>query len=84
MGMSAADLYRAKRDEQFLMDEAIRKPRPAAYIDKPVRPEQAIPRLLGDELIDASRAAVGAYYSHNGDGLNRSIRWLAKLVGGAV
>ena len=82
--MSAADLYRAKRDEQFMMDEAIRKQRPAAYIDKPVTPEDAIPRLLGDELIDAARDAVGAYYRHNDERLYRSIRWLAKLVGGAV
>jgi hypothetical protein len=43
----------------------------------------AIPRLLGDELIDASRAAVGAYYRHDDNRLDRAIQWMAKLVGGA-
>jgi hypothetical protein len=68
--------------ERIAMDEAINKPA-GGYIDRPVTPEMSIPRLLGDELIDAARAAVGSYYSHNDDRLDHAIKWLAKLVGGA-
>jgi len=81
MGMSAAE--RRLDPEAQLIDEAIRR-QAGPYIDKRVKAELAIPRLLGDELIDAARDAVGAYYRHDDKRLDRSIRWLAKLVGGAV
>jgi hypothetical protein len=66
----------------MMIEEAISKPS-GGYIDRAVTPEMSIPRLLGDELIAASRAAVGAYYAHDDDGLDLTIKWLAKLVGGA-
>jgi hypothetical protein len=65
-----------------LIEEAVTKPR-GGYINRAVSPEMSIPRLLGDELIDASRAAVTAYYAHDDDRLDHAIKWLAKLVGGA-
>jgi hypothetical protein len=71
-----------KRLERIAIDEAVTKPS-GGYIDRAVTPEHSIPRLLGDELIDASRAAVTAYYAHDDDRLDKAIKWMAKLVGGA-
>lgn len=71
-----------KRIERLAIDEAVTKPR-GGYINRAVSPEQAIPKLLGDELIDAARAAVRAYYAHDDDRLDDAIKWVAKLVGGA-
>jgi hypothetical protein len=71
-----------QRLERMLIEEA-RFKRAGGYLDRPVTPEMSIPRLLGDELIDASREAVSAYYRHDDERLDRGIRWLARLVGGA-
>jgi hypothetical protein len=71
-----------RRHERMMIDEAVVKRR-GGYIDRAVSPELSIPRLLGDELIDAGRATVGAYYARDRRRLNRAVRWLAKLVGGA-
>lgn len=71
----------SRRLERLAIDEAVSR-RTGGYIDGPVTPEMSIPGLLGDELIDAARVTVGAYYSHNDERLDRGIRWLAKLVGG--
>lgn len=62
------------------IEEAVAK-RPGGYVDRAVRPELAIPKLLGDELIDASRVTVAAYRARDEQSLDRGIRWLAKLVG---
>lgn len=72
----------SRRLERLAIDEAVTKPR-GGYIDRAVTPEMSIPRLLGDELIAASRAAVRAYYAHDDDRLDSAIKWMAKLVGGA-
>jgi hypothetical protein len=71
-----------KRHERIMIEEAVTKPR-GGYINRAVSPEMSIPRLLGDELIDASRAAVTAYYTHDDTRLDHAIKWLATLVGGA-
>jgi hypothetical protein len=65
----------------MMIEEAVTKPR-GGYIDRAVSPEMSIPRLLGDELIDASRAAVTAYYTHDDNRLDHAIKWMATLVGG--
>ena len=78
MGLTLAD---RRRHERFLIEEA-RARRTGGYIDGPVQPTEAIPRLLGDQLIDAGRAVVAAYHSRNPRYLNRCVRRLARLVGG--
>lgn len=70
-----------RRDELLMIEEA-RAKRAGGYVERAVLPEDAIPRALGDELIDAGRMTVGAYYRRDQARLDRGIRWLAKLVGG--
>lgn len=70
------------RHERMAIDEALAKRAADDYVDTAVTAEMSIPRLLGDELIDAARETVGAYYTHHDERLDRAIRWLVKLVGG--
>jgi hypothetical protein len=73
----------SRRLERLAIDEA-RARRSGGYIDGPVKPEEALPRVFGDQLIDAARQVVRSYYLRDQRGLNRGIRWLEKLVGGSL
>jgi hypothetical protein len=78
VGLTLAD---RKRQERMAIDEAVTK-RAGGYVDRAVTPEMSIPRLLGDELIEAGRVTVSAYYRRDRRRLDRAIRWMTKLVGG--
>jgi len=71
----------SRRHERMMIDEA-RARRSTDYVDRAVQPHESIPRLLGDELIDAAQETVRAWVLRDQKRLDAAVRWLAKLVGG--